>query len=157
MMSAATTSIATTLSAVAAMPSESSEDGRGREHGDDREGGLPTDAEQPGDRRWQAIAPHPVRGAREHHRGGRSPFAGGRDNAAQSQKLTMMPIAPTMMAWRNEMSKGQDAGAVAQSEDRDVGAEPGPKELTGLALALVLGDDVDAVLFNAKCTGSAGA
>ena len=68
----------------------------------------------------------------------------------------MMPMSATMRRLPERDAEAQDVRAVAESEDRDVGAEPGPEELAGLALALSLGDDVDAVPFNAQRTGAAG-
>ena len=156
MISAAMMIIDTAFTPSPPPQSETGKYGRGREHGDDREDGLPADAEQPRDERRQSIAPDTVGGATQHHRGGRPALAGGRDDAAQDETHDDADDRDDQTLPERD-AEAQDVGAVTQSEDRDVGPEPGPEELAGLALALALGDDVDAVLFNAQRTGAAGA
>ena len=75
----------------------------------------------------------------------------------QRTKLTMMPMRPTTERLPERDAEAQDVGAVTESEDRDVRPEPRPEEFSRLALALGLGDDVDAVFLDAQRAGAAGA
>ena len=56
-----------------------------------------------------------------------------------------MPTTPATTACQKRDAEAQQERAVGQAEDADVRAEPGPEQLPGRALALGLGDDVDAV------------
>ena len=56
-----------------------------------------------------------------------------------------MPMTPAMSGLPERDAEAQQERAVGQAEDADVRAEPRPEQLPRGALALGLGDDVDAV------------
>src|SRR6266487_2361589 len=77
----------------------------------------------------------------------RTPFAGYRDEPAQQERDDDPGYADHERLPERDPECQQER-TVAQAEDRDVGGEPGPEQITRMALALGIGDDVDAVHFD---------
>ncbi len=137
------------LSEVAPVPAEAGKDGGRREHRNHREGGLPPYAEQPRDRRGQAVPAHAVGRSRENHCRRGSLLAGDRDQATEpeTEEDTDRPHDDRL---DERDAKAQDVRAVAQAQDGDVRSEPRPEEFARRALALGLGDEIDTVRFDAQ-------
>ena len=130
-------------------PAQAVEDrGRG-EYGDDHEERLPAHAQQPGDERRKAVPSNPEGGAAKNHGRGGTSFSRNGDDATKQETHGYADQAHHDRLPKQD-AKAEDVGAVAQSQHRNVGAEPGPEEFARASLALALADDVDAVSLYSK-------
>ena len=127
-----------------AAPAELVEDLRGRQRGQRDQRRLPADGEDPRQDRGHPVAVDAERGAAQDQRRRGAALARDRDQAAEQERDDDADDAGDDRLPERD-AEAQQERAVGQAEDADVGAEPGPEQLPGRALALLLGDDVDAV------------
>ena len=126
--------------------------GRGQ-GGRDAQDGLPADREDPGQGRGQAIAVVAEGRSGQRQGGGAASFAqDGHDTAQQEGD-------DDANAARNDrlpegQSESEDPGTPGQSQDGDVGREPGHEEIARPPLAIRLGDDVKTGVLDASGGGN---
>ena len=123
------------------VPAQGLEHRRRGQGGRDAQDGLPADREDPGQGRGQAVAVVAEGSSGQCQGGGAASFAQDGHDAAQEEGDDDTDAARDDRLPEGQ-SESEDPGAPGQSQDGDVGREPGHEEIARPSLAIRLGDDV---------------
>jgi hypothetical protein len=99
--------------------------------------------DQPRDDTGDLLADHPERRPGQDHRRRRSPFAGDGDDPAEGEAHDDADDGDEGGLPERD-PEAEDECGIRDPEDRDIGREPRPEQVTGPRGALGLGDDLDA-------------